>query len=781
MKSKNITIGGLFSVFGNEAGTEVDLVQLENLFAFKLAIDEINNQSVILPDHKILFVIRTPYANKFSSIFQATQDLVNNKGLGVVGSLDNYGTDISDNLLTENIIVQSHSMAMGTEFGIGGDYPYKVQTVPIDSFQGMVLQNLFCNSWGIERFAIVATSDLSGQKFSIEAHDETYCHMDVPHILLVPSYQEDFSEFINEIKDENPTIFLLSLPPNQAAMLLEQGYDLGLFHEGVQIFTDLQTIHSDLFSGFSAGVPVDKILKGLVALEFWPQYFIHRDEGKLFIQMWRNQSSTDSTCASATDASGSKYLTAPDGVSCVGLDFSKYFGNGTDINPYAAYTYDATHVIIRGIDNWLYQHSDLPFDDLHFLIMNNTRFEGATGIVDIYEGMQSLGNYAEGDREEGNIYKIRNFNLDAFNLNQNNSFVQVGIWSAEEYFQPWCDPVNRCVAELTFNNANSTLPESYPPYAFKTLPQVLKIGGLFTPFTADGSVNMAQVENMNAFLMAVKHINNKTDGLWDDYLPNTQIVTMINGDGVDFSGGANGVFLLSEGFYDSGVDGIIGALANEATISAQKVGVEYKLVQLHSVANDAKLGDGQEYSYKVQTCPIDTFQGMVIQNMLCSETFNIRKIAVFATYDFMGTNFVSEISDCTYCCLNLLKTIFIRDTTKVDFSDELTEAHDGGALYYVFALSGRITAQIIEQGYNSGVFTEGSQFIGIEKNTNNYLIAGFKNAADIPTYLKGYIGIQFFADYSFHVESGQLFMEKWREQKSTTHEVIGGVSECYKD
>lgn len=122
--------------FKDETGTEIDPTQLENLHAFLLAIDEINNQTVILPDHEILFVIRTPYANKFSSVFQATQDLVSNKVLGVVGTLDNYGTDISNNLLTENTIVQSHSMAMGTEFGIGEDYPYKVQTVPIDSFQG---------------------------------------------------------------------------------------------------------------------------------------------------------------------------------------------------------------------------------------------------------------------------------------------------------------------------------------------------------------------------------------------------------------------------------------------------------------------------------------------------------------------------------------------------------------------------------------------------------------------------------------------------------------------
>ena len=38
--------------------------------------------------------------------------------------------------LNDVALVQSHSMARGSEFGEGKLYPYKVQTVPIDSFEG---------------------------------------------------------------------------------------------------------------------------------------------------------------------------------------------------------------------------------------------------------------------------------------------------------------------------------------------------------------------------------------------------------------------------------------------------------------------------------------------------------------------------------------------------------------------------------------------------------------------------------------------------------------------
>lgn len=58
---------------------------------------------------------------------------------GVVGSLDNFHTKISNQYLNDVEIVQSHSMAQGTEFGIAEDFPYKVQTLPIESYQGKLL------------------------------------------------------------------------------------------------------------------------------------------------------------------------------------------------------------------------------------------------------------------------------------------------------------------------------------------------------------------------------------------------------------------------------------------------------------------------------------------------------------------------------------------------------------------------------------------------------------------------------------------------------------------
>ena len=83
------------------------------------------------------FVIRTPLPNSFVNIGAASLELIQNNVSGVVGSLDNFGTDTSNRYFNEFSIVQSHSFAMDTEFGIGTNYPFKVQTVPIDSFQGI--------------------------------------------------------------------------------------------------------------------------------------------------------------------------------------------------------------------------------------------------------------------------------------------------------------------------------------------------------------------------------------------------------------------------------------------------------------------------------------------------------------------------------------------------------------------------------------------------------------------------------------------------------------------
>jgi hypothetical protein len=45
---------------------------------------------------------------------------------------------------------------------------------------------------------------------------------------------------------------------------------------------------------------------------------------------------------------------------------------------------------------------------------------------------------------------------------------------------------------------------------------VVQIGGLFTPFDLNGNFSSSGYQQMAAFLMAIREINDKTDGIWDN-------------------------------------------------------------------------------------------------------------------------------------------------------------------------------------------------------------------------------------------------------------------------
>ena len=56
-KSKDITIAGIFNQFN--ADNSVNLTQMENLFAFTMAINEINRRTDILPNHHLNYILRS--------------------------------------------------------------------------------------------------------------------------------------------------------------------------------------------------------------------------------------------------------------------------------------------------------------------------------------------------------------------------------------------------------------------------------------------------------------------------------------------------------------------------------------------------------------------------------------------------------------------------------------------------------------------------------------------------------------------------------------------------
>ena len=307
----------------------------------------------------------------------------------------------------------------------------------------------------------------------------------------------------------------------------------------------------------------------------------------------------------------------------------------------------------------------------------------------------------------------------------NESFVQVGAWSAETNYLPLCSSTKTCPNILSFNTINSKTPESLPPYTTATFPQYIKLGGLFNAFSfSDGSINLAHVEKMHAFLMAVRHINDKHDGIYDDILPNTTIV--IKNCDNNFNGGAIAMSEMFVGFGGSGVHAVVGGLDNDATVAMDRMNINHKIVQIHSTATTAEFGDGSTYHYNAQTSPIDPFEAIVIQSLLCNKPFNIKKVGLFTTVDFLGTKSVYHMNACLFCCLDILSTSYVYTVQDQDFSIQLNEARSGGAIYFVFFLPPYVTARIIEQGFEMGVFKVGlTQFFGTSLNTNTQIFQYF--------------------------------------------------------
>ena len=62
--------------------------------------------------------------------------------------------------------------------------------------------------------------------------------------------------------------------------------------------------------------------------------------------------------------------------------------------------------------------------------------------------------------------------------------------------------------------------------------QALHIGGLFAQFSLDSEgkyvVDQAALRQMSAVQMAIDRVNNKSDGVYDDLLPNTQVCFVRN-------------------------------------------------------------------------------------------------------------------------------------------------------------------------------------------------------------------------------------------------------------
>jgi hypothetical protein len=215
---------------------------------------------------------------------------------------------------------------------------------------------------------------------------------------------------------------------------------------------------------------------------------------------------------------------------CSGLNFTQFFRNGSNIAPFAPHAYDAVWAIARALDRLKKQGIvNITASAMHKVLNNDVNFTGATGYLHWHWGMPDYGLYGEGDREVGHHYRVLNFNEQLYKKSNVSGFATVGVWSVEDGIT-WKDPVlgkYEKMYDVTYNTADNLPASDLAPYQLATAPSVVRIGGLFSPIDQNGNFDYNQAQCLAAFLMAVKEINNKHDGIHDDILPNTKLVVAI--------------------------------------------------------------------------------------------------------------------------------------------------------------------------------------------------------------------------------------------------------------
>ena len=561
------------------------LSQLQHVFAFIKAVEDINKNTSILPGVHLNFVIRNGYTP--IEALRSARSVMSVPNLAGVVSSSSYKSLVAMNAVFANYPTLTFvTQESNSNLADGSTFPYNIQMNALKSFDGEILQFLLC-SVHAQRVIVFASNDMFGTSASYLLGDGNYCGVKVEASFSVDSTTTDFTTVVSQALYLEVNIVIVLLNTDQAAMLFRKGFELGLFRPGVSVFGSCDVVTDKLFQYFSASDNIPVILKGLQGFLYWPEHgLVKTSQGRAFLSSFATRSPILGNCTHFVDSYGFAFLNVSRSV-CPDLHFSNFHFDSysTNVNQFLGFTYDAVFTLAYGLDAYLNGVPSLEVnaEKLRAAVINNVSFHGASGYVNINPGVDKKNNFMRGTRFAGQYYKLVNFHTDSYVANASKSFVPIRVASVDSSARLCttsdfvdCDQPER-------NTFDGHVPDGYPPYSFSSPPAVLKIGALFSPFDASGNVSIKQVHSLAAFMMAVNHINNKTDGVLDDVLPNSKLVVEFQSANTYLEGTEVAVGFTSA-FYGSGVLASIVGTPSEVSLAMNAL-----LTQSSDVSTDCVL------------------------------------------------------------------------------------------------------------------------------------------------------------------------------------------------
>ena len=268
-------------------------------------------------------------------------------------------------------------------------------------------------------------------------------------------------------------------------------------------------------------------------------------------------------------------------------------------------------------------------------LVRTVRFEGVTGPVDFFEADSS--RLFNGDRRVGAKLALMNYKSDGEPGSTGDSaFARVGLWTAcrcAEAATAWTDcapSTSTCAFEerwnftavpfsgFSFSSSDNSLPLETVPSRIS----VVRIGVLLPMF----STRLLEYRRFKraqfaAVYLALREINNKTDGIEDGLLPTTTIEFAYRDSKCDLLNGMLGAqSLITETFSalddGDGVDAIIGTGCRQATIPAAQLAAQSRVLMLSPVVNIEPSEVDVDYGYFVRMVPAPTLLASTMVGVL---------------------------------------------------------------------------------------------------------------------------------------------------------------------
>lgn len=149
-----IKLGAYFNVINPLNTSQVNSEQAQSLAAFMMAVHEINSDPDLLPNFELRVAVRSGTGDFAGAISAAeylsltapfqyyenpSRKYISGTNLGVdmvVGAGSNVETTGMDQFFNGRQILQVHTMANDPQLQTGANYPYKIASVPVSSYEG---------------------------------------------------------------------------------------------------------------------------------------------------------------------------------------------------------------------------------------------------------------------------------------------------------------------------------------------------------------------------------------------------------------------------------------------------------------------------------------------------------------------------------------------------------------------------------------------------------------------------------------------------------------------